>query len=59
MCDFATRLGDRVETDDAANERLVELEVLILRAIPVHNTLQASYFSFGFFVPGVEEREVN
>ena len=29
--------GDRVETDNAAIERLVELEILLLRAFQVHN----------------------
>ena len=29
--------GDRVETDDAAVERSVELEILLLRAFHVHN----------------------
>ena len=30
-------LGDRVKTDNAAIERAVELEVLLLRAFLVHN----------------------
>ena len=34
---FDVLLEDRVEADDAAVERLVELEVLLLRALHVHN----------------------
>ena len=32
---FGVLLGDRVEADDAADEDLVELEVLLLRALHV------------------------
>ena len=34
---FGVLLGNRVEADDAAVERLVELEVLLLRVLHVHS----------------------
>ena len=61
-------LGDRVETDNAALERLIELDVLLLRAFHVHNVCRVVVrlkhickhcTSCVVFVQGVDERQVN
>ena len=47
VCDIVdVFLGDRVEADDAAVEVLVELEVLILRALHVQNVRRVVVMRF-------------
>ena len=59
--------GDRVETDNEAIERVVELEVLLLHAFHVHDVdlvvvrlavFASLVFVVRVFVQGVDEREV-
>ena len=47
---FEVLLGDRVETENAATELLVELQPVLLRAFHVHFQVFVSlvFFLFGF-----------